>query len=104
MGTATQNTKDTETRRELLRRKRIHGRLLSGTNPLKAHNFSDMTQEDRLLRVALMAYLKHSALEGRDDIGWEELTDALQNEICNTIGDPAFCAWLDRMRGPEVEP
>lgn len=98
------NRRGAEAQRELLRRKRIHNRLLSGTDPLKAHNFADMTQEDRLLRVALMAYLKHSSLEGADDIGWEELTDALQNEICNAIGDPAFCEWLDRMRGPEVEP
>lgn len=81
----------------------IHKRLLNGTAALKEPNFAGMSQEDRLLRVALMAYLKHSGLEGADDIGWEELHDALHCEICNTVGDHAFCDWSESMRGPEVE-
>lgn len=85
------------------RRKQVHARLLSGTTPLREHNFENMTQEDRLLRVALMAYLRDSYLEGAGDIGSSEFADALHDEICNTVGDEAYCSWMERMAGPEVE-
>lgn len=58
-------------------------------------NFRHMTQEDRLLRAVMLAFIKHidpnapAAME----IGWNELGEILQNEICNTIGDDEFVKW-----------
>lgn len=89
---------------EVRRINQMHKRLLSCVGRLKEQNFAEMTIEDRLLRVALMAYVKHSTFEEADEIGWEELTDALLSAICNTVGEAAFCDWCERMRGPEVEP
>lgn len=83
--------------------RKVEKKLLSGTEFLKHPDFNKnpMNQFERLFRCVLMAYLKHHC--GNDDIGWSELSDALQNEICNTIGDTAFCEWLDRMTSAEVE-
>lgn len=78
--------------------KKIEKKLLSGTAFLKYPDFNknNLNQFERLLRVALMAYLKHHC--NNDDIGWTELSDALQCEICNTIGDDAFCEWTARIQ------
>jgi hypothetical protein len=61
-----------------------------------------MTQQDRLLRVAMMAYAKHH-LES-PHIGWEELGDALMCEITNTIGDDAFIAWGEKIKDESNQP
>ena len=72
--------------------------IMSGVGALKHPRFAMMSQQDRLLRVVVMAYLKHSGLPLSDEIGWDELTNALHDEICNTIGDKAYCAWSERMK------
>jgi len=45
----------------------------------------------RLLRVALLAYMKHH--KGDDVIGWETLADELYMAICEAIGDDEFVKW-----------
>lgn len=71
-------------------------KLLKGHKVLLHPPFSEMSQQDRLLRVALMAYAKHTL--DSQHIGWEELGDALYNEICNTVGDDEFCKWGDKIK------
>lgn len=79
--------------------------ILKGHKALLHPHFASMTQEQRLLRVALMAYAKH--LLDSPHIGWEELGDALMCEICNIVGDDAFVEWGERMNAeinaPDVE-
>ncbi len=61
----------------------------------------DLTGADaiRLIRAVKVAYRKHHL---RDDfIGWEELSDLLQDELCNAIGSDAFCDWLDSLKRGE---
>lgn len=58
-------------------------------------DFSSMTQEHRLVRVAMLAYLKLSPICDLDNMTEAQVSDALQCEICNTIGDDAYCVWLE---------
>jgi imidazoleglycerol phosphate synthase glutamine amidotransferase subunit HisH len=73
---------------------------------MKAHqellhpNFKSMTTQNRLLRVLKMAYAKHH-LE-TPHIGWDELSDAMMCEICNTIGDDEFVQWSESIND-EIE-
>jgi hypothetical protein len=66
--------------------------LESLTNP----SYAQMTDQERLLRVVMLAYIKQIDPDSpaAREIGWTELTDALQNEICNAIGDRNFIQWL----------
>ena len=77
----------------------MNTKLLTGIEALKKPPFSEMTTEDRLLRVLLMAYAKHHL--DSPDIGWVELSDAMLCEICNTIGDDAFVEWGQRITKEE---
>ena len=78
--------------------------LISGGHAALLINpkFRAMTQQDRLLRVAMMAYAKHH-LES-PHIGWDKLADSLQAEICNTIGDDAFIRWGEKIITQNNEP
>lgn len=44
-----------------------------------------------LLEVVKLAYRKHHLQD--TTIGWEELSEALHNALCNAIGDDAFVEW-----------
>jgi hypothetical protein len=52
-------------------------------------------RNDRLLHAVLCAYAKHHL--DCDDIGWVELGDILHAAICETIGDEAYCRWVEVM-------
>lgn len=56
-------------------------------------------ENERLLDVVKMAYRKHHL----DDmtIGWDELSNALHTELCNSMGDKGFCDWLHELKGGE---
>lgn len=45
------------------------------------------------LSALRMAYRKHHM--GDEEIGWEELSEHLQNTICNIVGDDQFQAFID---------
>jgi len=45
-----------------------------------------------LLSACKLAYRKHHL--GDDSIGWDELSDALCNALCNEMGDTEFQKWL----------
>ena len=49
-----------------------------------------------LIEVVKVAYRKHHL--GDDSIGWDELSDALQNALCNVMGDDKFTGWLSQIR------
>ena len=44
------------------------------------------------MRVLKMVYRKH--IKDDDEIGWEELTDALSSVLAQTMGDDEFCKWV----------
>lgn len=71
--------------------------LVEGGHKALLHpRFSAMSDQDRLLRVAMMAYAKfHMDSQHLLD---SDVTDALYCEICNTIGDDAFIAWGEKIR------
>lgn len=75
---------------------------LEGHKKLLHPPFARMSQEERLLRAVMMAYAKHHL--GSDHIGWNELSDVLHCEICNTIGDDAFVAWGEKMKAEANQP
>jgi hypothetical protein len=45
------------------------------------------------MRVLKMAYRKH--VRDDDEIGWDELADALANVLAQTMGDDKFCEWIE---------
>ena len=44
-----------------------------------------------LLTACKMAYRKHHL--GDDSIGWDELSNALEDAICNMLGAQSFILW-----------
>jgi hypothetical protein len=54
----------------------------------------DIYVSERLLKVVLLAYLKHHK-QLNDVIGWNALEDELHNCICEAIGDDEFCKWSE---------
>lgn len=48
-----------------------------------------------LLEAVKLAYRKHHL--GDDSIGWDELSEALHNALCNAMGDKAYLAWMDEI-------
>ena len=52
-----------------------------------------MTPHERLLLAAVqLAYRKHHLNEPQ--IGWDELSTALLNALCEVMGDEGFQKWL----------
>ena len=74
--------------------------LLSGVKALTEPDYGRLNlvtgRNDRLLHAVLCAYAKHHL--DCEDIGWNQLGDILCHAICETIGDDAFCAWIDRIK------
>lgn len=56
-----------------------------------------MSAAPQLLEAAKLAYRKHHL--GDDSIGWDELSEALQNALCEAMGDRAFVAWTNDIVG-----
>ena len=50
---------------------------------------------DIVLEALQAAYKKHYAL--CDDIGWEELSDLLQDALCELMGDTGFQKWVSTL-------
>jgi hypothetical protein len=75
---------------------------LKGHRTLLHPPFAEMNQQERLLRVVMMAYAKHHL--GSDHIGWDELGEVLYCEICNTVGDDLFVAWSDKIKDEANQP
>lgn len=48
-----------------------------------------------LLEAVKLAYRKHHL--GDDTIGWDELSEALHNALCNAMGDNAYLAWMNEV-------
>lgn len=71
----------------------LESALDGDTKSLLEFPSGDDTQEDRLLRVCMLAYLKHTTYLDADEIGWDFLTDILYYEIVNSIGDDEFVRW-----------
>jgi hypothetical protein len=57
----------------------------------------DDKRKNSLIVACQMAYRKHVLDDDR--IGWNELGDRLQTVLCESLGDPAFQAWLATVRG-----
>ena len=53
-------------------------------------------ENDRLLNTVKLAYRKHH-LDDRS-VGWEELSNALFNTLCDAMGDIGFDEWLKKQR------
>jgi hypothetical protein len=49
-----------------------------------------------LLEACKMAYKKH--VLGDKSIGWDELSDAIFDAICNEIGSDGFTEWLAKQK------
>jgi len=60
----------------------------------KAENLQ--AENERLLNAVKLAYRKHH-LDDRS-VGWEELSDALFNTLCDAMGDIGFDEWLKKQR------
>jgi len=54
-----------------------------------------------MLDTIKMAYRKHHL----DDpsIGWEELSDNMQNTMCEIMGDSSFCEFIEQYRDKHAE-
>lgn len=68
------------------------GRLNNRLNEVKLHNKKLQAENERLLNAVKLAYRKHHL----DDpsVGWEELSNALFNTLCDAMGDVGFYEWL----------
>jgi hypothetical protein len=51
----------------------------------------------RLLNIVQHAYRKHHLDD--NNIGWDELSEMMLDELCNTMGDQAFNEWLRIQKG-----
>jgi hypothetical protein len=49
-----------------------------------------------VIDACMMAYRKHVLND--ESIGWDELGDALQNALCNYMGDGSFQSWLNEIK------
>lgn len=63
-------------------------------------DFSQMSQQDRLLRCVMLAYIKHVDPDSPEasEIGYDQLCDTLCDEICNTIGSDKFTDWNESLK------
>lgn len=50
----------------------------------------------QLLEATKLAYRKHHL--GDDKIGWDELSEALLDALCEAMGDKAFQAWIEQVK------
>lgn len=57
------------------------------------HDFVAVCGDSMSMRVLKMAYRKH--VKDDDEIGWDELTDAIANVLAQTMGDDKFCEWVE---------
>jgi hypothetical protein len=69
--------------------------LTGGVDILKHPPYGKMNTHDRLLRVAMMAYAKHTL--DIVQIGWQELGEALGDELANTVGGDTFAEWVENI-------
>jgi hypothetical protein len=52
-----------------------------------------------LLSACKLAYRKHHLDD--DSVGWDELSDALHNALCNEMGSQGFILWLKKQKEKE---
>lgn len=72
------------------------GNLLTGMSVLVNPDYHELNaKKQRLLHAVLCAYAKHHL--GRDEIGWEQLSDILLNAICEEIGDKEYVKWNESL-------
>lgn len=74
-------------------------KLKTDLQSLLQPNFDGLTQEERLLRAVMLAYVKHADPDSQsaNEIGWNRLGDILCDEICNTLGDAEFVKWKETL-------
>jgi len=70
--------------------------LVEGNYDLRQKNKDLQAENERLLNAVKLAYRKHH-LDDRS-VGWEELSDALFNTLCDAMGDIGFDEWLKKQR------
>lgn len=61
-------------------------------------DFEKMSQTQRLLRLVMLAYMKLHPMCRLDEMSEGQISEDLMHEICNTIGDKRFNAWLETWR------
>ena len=75
---------------------RAHRILADRLKEVRAQCDNLQAENDRLLNAVKLAYRKHH-LDDRS-VGWEELSDALFNTLCDAMGDIGFDEWLKKQR------
>lgn len=75
----------------------INPKLLDNFGYLLNPDYNELTEKDRLIRVILLAYVKHSNFICGGNIGWDELHDQFHIELTNAIGDDKFCKWSENL-------
>ena len=50
----------------------------------------------KLLEACKLAYRKHHLND--DSIGWDELSDALLDALCNEMGDDGYAEWIKSLK------
>ena len=55
-----------------------------------------------LLTACKMAYRKHHLND--ESIGWEELSEALLDALCNAMGDDGYQAWIASLNDVPLNP
>jgi hypothetical protein len=71
---------------------RIMAKRRSLTQYEDPHPDLQTVTERRLLAIVKLAYRKHAL--GDDVIGWQELGERLQDEICNATTSNHYCEWV----------
>ena len=59
----------------------------------KQEDLSVMADDDIQLKTLKMCYRKH--VDGDDSIGWDELSDAISNCLCERMGNDTFERWVE---------
>lgn len=74
--------------------------ILGGIHALTNPNYHQLNvhcaRNDRLLHATLCAYAKWHL--DAPDIGSDQLSTILFDAICESIGDNAFCEWVETIR------
>lgn len=82
-------------------RPEIIDKFIKDFNYLLKPKFHELTNYERLLRVLMLSYIKHTDNKYESDIGWEFLTGELCSEICNAIEDDKYIEWGENIRGDD---
>lgn len=70
---------------------------LAGDHPASGAGNRDRNGVDAgLLEAVKLAYRKHHLEDTA--IGWDELSEALQDALCEAMGDAEFQAWLKEVK------